>query len=136
MGVHNNTRLCRPGNSEGKTHIVGGKKANQFGLYDTIGNVWEWTWDWVAPNRMLIDAGGMPHGPVSRQSVIDYQQKNKKRSKKLSKTYGQRCVKGCDIFSTLLKCKDIGAGERVNVPPATRHSTLGFRVVQNKKDAK
>ena len=37
------------GNAGGTTHAVATKLPNALGLYDTLGNVWEWCQDWFEP---------------------------------------------------------------------------------------
>jgi formylglycine-generating enzyme required for sulfatase activity len=39
---------CFKGNSGGRTHPVGSKRANAFGLFEMTGNVWQWTEDCYA----------------------------------------------------------------------------------------
>ncbi len=45
-------------NSDGKTHPVGLKPANPFGLYDIVGNVWQWTEDCYADSYDKVPTNG------------------------------------------------------------------------------
>lgn len=52
-------------NSDSKTHPVGQKKPNAFGLYDMSGNVWELCMDWYSDSYYENSPSVNPGGPGS-----------------------------------------------------------------------
>ena len=60
-------RLSENGNS---AHEVGQKRANRFGLYDMLGNIWEWVNDWWDWNYYQNSPSQDPTGPASGQERV------------------------------------------------------------------
>jgi sulfatase modifying factor 1 len=90
-------------NSGGKTHPVKGKIPNQLGLYDMIGNVWEWCSDWydTYKSKSLTN----PTGPVSG---------------------ALRVTRGCSYMDQSHFCRPV---MRWHEHPESKMASIGFRIV-------
>jgi len=92
-------------NSGKETHRVGQKQPNAWGLYDMLGNVWEWCQDWYGgyPGGDVVD----PVGPSSGSSRV----------------YRGGSWRG-DARGVRAALRNYGA-------PGYRGSTLGFRLARS-----
>jgi len=92
-------------NSSNLTHIVGTKSANELGIFDMCGNVYEWCWDIYAtlPNGNQTN----PHGPTSG---------------------GTRVVRGGCFINQATLCTNTS---RTQIVPTSTGYTLGFRLCRN-----
>ena len=60
------------GNSNGSTHSSAQKAANAWGLYDTLGNVWEWVEDWYDSTQKTRVLRGGSYYNDARSARVSY----------------------------------------------------------------
>jgi len=99
---------------------VGKKQANAWGLHDMLGNVEEWTWDWMYEGEGMYRGRGVP-GSYWSGSSTDPVGVNHGISNRL------RVYRGGNYFDDPHKCR---AAIRASGYPALRSFTLGFRVAR------
>lgn len=91
------------GNSGTKTHPVGQKQANELGIYDMTGNVWEWCEEWIGDYSSSSQTN--PKGPSNG-------------------TF--RVLRGGGWYDNTRRCR---VSIRYSNAPVARYSGNGFRLV-------
>ncbi len=96
-------------NSDGRTHPVASKKANEIGLFDLTGNSWEWCWDEFGSYASEEFGIKNPRGP--------------------GKGWSGRVLRGGSWYVKDIYCR-LGPGNRLS-NNASDKGRGGFRVVQS-----
>ena len=96
-------------NAESQTHPVAGKQENGFGLFDSLGNVWEWVNDWFVADYYKGGPAQDPAGPSAGQ---------------------QKVLRG---GAWIVEPKLVRVSTRYSIAPDARSDFFGFRCVWEPK---
>jgi formylglycine-generating enzyme required for sulfatase activity len=94
-------------NAGGATHAVGARQPNSWGLYDMLGNVWQWCADWFDEGYYASSTANNPPGPFSGTT---------------------RALRGgCWYFEP----RGLRVSNRFGYPPQYAFNNFGFRCAKN-----
>lgn len=85
-------------------------RANGFGMYNLVGNVWEWCSDWFSPNWRLMHKERNPQGPD---------------------TGGSKVMKGGSYLCHDSYCNRYRVAARTSNTPDSSTGNLGFRTAMD-----
>jgi len=102
------------------TAPVGSFPANDFGLHDISGNVWEWVSDWYHPQYYAASAEIDPAG-VSQSESFDPAEPN----------MAKRSIRGGSFLCSDNYCSGFRVSARMPAEPTTSANHTGFRCVKN-----
>ena len=105
------------------TSPVGSFPPNNYGLFDMIGNVWEWTSDWFGPRHEVqkFCCGGAIHKSSDREQSYDPHLTNIRIPRKV--------IKGGSFLCSPNYCRRYRPAARMAQPIETSTSHVGLRLI-------
>lgn len=96
---------------------------NRYGLYDMIGNVWEWCSDWYRPDTYAKTKAGTTD-PVGPKDAYDPDE-----------PYAQKkVIRGGSFLCNINYCASYRPSARMKTDPYTGENHTGFRAVMSDED--